>query len=50
MATEKSSLNEEMVPCGCGRSPTGYCCDLHNMSEEEYMQWMEAKFDDGDAG
>jgi hypothetical protein len=30
-------LGENTPPaCGCGRSPTGFCCGWHALSEEEY--------------
>lgn len=37
---EKKDLREELVPCGCGRSTTGYCVGLHEMSEEEYEKYL----------
>ena len=40
---QKQQLNEVMVPCGCGRSQTGYCTGLHNMSEELYKEYVEMK-------
>jgi CDGSH-type Zn-finger protein len=46
MATEKTSLTEEMVPCGCGRSSNGYCIGLHNMTEEQYQDYLMGQFDD----
>lgn len=42
----KSDLREELVPCGCGRSPSGYCVGLHNMSEEQYQEHLMSKFDE----
>ena len=30
--------NTTPTPCGCGRSPTGYCIGWHNLSEEQYKQ------------
>lgn len=33
-------MNEENVPCGCGRSATGFCTGLHEMSEEEYEEYL----------
>jgi hypothetical protein len=37
---QKENLREELVPCGCGRSPTGYCVGLHEMSEQEYEEYL----------
>jgi hypothetical protein len=34
----KQTLNEVMIPCGCGRSTTGYCIGLHKLSEQEYVE------------
>lgn len=30
-------LKEVIVPCGCGRSPTGECIGWHKLSNEEYQ-------------
>lgn len=30
-------------PCTCGRSPTGKCVGLHNMSNESYQKAVEAR-------
>jgi CDGSH-type Zn-finger protein len=38
---EKKALNEVLAPCGCGRSPNGYCVGLHSMSEEQYQAYLE---------
>jgi hypothetical protein len=27
---------EEIGTCGCGRSPTGKCIGLHNLTEDEW--------------
>jgi hypothetical protein len=27
---------EKIGSCGCGRSPSGYCCGWHALSEEDY--------------
>lgn len=43
----KQDLNEQMVPCGCGRSPSGYCIGLHEMSEEEYEEYLLGDGSDG---
>lgn len=42
----KQDLREEMVPCGCGRSSTGYCTGLHEMTEEQYQDYLMDSFDD----
>jgi CDGSH-type Zn-finger protein len=39
-------MNEERVPCGCGRSATGFCTGLHEMSEEEYETYLMEHFDE----
>ena len=39
-------LNENQVPCGCGRSASGYCTGLHNLSEAEWQAKLEAEFKD----
>lgn len=31
-----SNTVKERPACGCGRSPSGYCVGLHNLSEEEW--------------
>lgn len=31
------------TPCGCGRSATGFCTGLHNLSDEE---WDARVFDE----
>ena len=28
------------VPCGCGRSSTGFCVGLHSLSDEEYDRFI----------
>jgi len=42
---QKKDLKEELVPCGCGRSPTGYCIGLHEMNEEEYEKYLLGEFE-----
>jgi hypothetical protein len=27
---------EDIGRCGCGRSPDGYCCGWHGLTEQEY--------------
>lgn len=46
--TKKDMLTENLVPCGCGRSPSGYCTGLHEMSEQEYEKYLLSEFDEGD--
>jgi CDGSH-type Zn-finger protein len=46
---EKKELREELVPCGCGRSPSGYCTGLHEMTEEQYENYLlENGFEDSE--
>ena len=28
--------------CGCGRSPTGNCCGWHALTEEQYLDQLNA--------
>jgi len=42
----KQDLREENVPCGCGRSPTGFCTGLHSMTEQEYQDYLEDQLGD----
>ncbi len=42
--TEKKE--HPLTPCGCGRSPTGFCCGWHNLTEEEFRERL-AKYDAG---
>ena len=39
---EQAEVNN-LVPCGCGRSATGFCTGLHNLTEEE---WDARVFDE----
>ena len=34
---EKGKIEELIMECGCGRSPTGKCIGWHALSEEEYQ-------------
>ena len=45
----KQDLREEMVPCGCGRSSSGYCTGLHEMTEEEYEEYLLDNLDGEDS-
>jgi CDGSH-type Zn-finger protein len=40
----EKKMEEERVPCGCGRSATGFCTGLHEMSEEEYEVYLLENF------
>lgn len=40
---QKQQLNEVMTPCKCGRSQTGYCTGLHNMTKELFKEYVELK-------
>lgn len=31
------SLTVGLAPCGCGRSPKGYCIGWHTLTEEEFQ-------------
>lgn len=42
---KKIQITEEQVPCGCGRSPSGYCIGLHNMTESEYQDYLQVQSD-----
>jgi len=33
-------ITENQTPCGCGRSPTGFCIGLHEMTQEEYQDYL----------
>ena len=38
-----------LMPCGCGRSPTGECIGWHALSEEEYQEKLaQWKVDHGE--
>jgi CDGSH-type Zn-finger protein len=37
---KRVQITEEQVPCGCGRSPSGFCVGLHSMTEEEYQAYL----------
>jgi len=44
--TVEEKMEEERVPCGCGRSSTGFCTGLHEMTEEEYEAYLMEHFDE----
>jgi hypothetical protein len=31
---------ENLRPCGCGRSSTGFCVGLHSLTDEEYDRYI----------
>lgn len=36
MQVRVSQLTEQGVPCGCGRSPTGFCIGWHVLTPDQY--------------
>jgi len=38
MQVRAKQIQEGEVPCGCGRSPTGYCIGWHGLSETEFKE------------
>ena len=34
------NIIESKIPCGCGRSPSGFCTGLHSLTEEEYEFYL----------
>lgn len=40
MQVRASQIQEGGVPCGCGRSPTGFCIGWHGLSESDYRQQL----------
>jgi len=36
MQVRADQFRDGGVPCGCGRSPTGFCIGWHALSAEEY--------------
>jgi hypothetical protein len=38
MQVRVDQFKENGVPCGCGRSPTGFCIGWHGLSEEDFRQ------------
>ena len=44
--TMETKMEEEQTPCGCGRSSTGFCTGLHEMTEEEYETYLMEHFDE----
>jgi hypothetical protein len=45
MQVRVSQFKEGGVPCGCGRSPTGFCCGWHGLSEDDFRQQL-AEYED----
>ena len=37
MQVRATQIKEGGSPCGCGRSPTGFCIGWHGLSESEYQ-------------
>ncbi len=35
MQVRADQIKEGGVPCGCGRSPTGFCIGWHGLNEEQ---------------
>jgi CDGSH-type Zn-finger protein len=33
-------VNNQQVPCGCGRSATGFCTGLHELTDEEWDRML----------
>ena len=44
--TMETKMEEEKTPCGCGRSSTGFCTGLHEMTEEQYETYLMEHFDE----
>ena len=42
MQPRVGQIQEGGVPCGCGRSPTGFCIGLHALTNEQYDQYIKA--------
>jgi hypothetical protein len=36
MQVRVNQFKEGGVPCGCGRSPTGFCIGWHGLTEEQF--------------
>ena len=34
-------MSTEQNACKCGRSPTGVCVGLHNMTNEQYKKYID---------
>ena len=45
MQVRVNQFKEGGVPCGCGRSPTGFCIGWHGLSEELFREKL-AEYDD----
>jgi len=50
MQVRAEQLKEGGVPCGCGRSPTGFCIGWHGLTEQEYQQRLAEYQRDQDTG
>ena len=31
-------MSDNPLPCGCGRSPTGFCMGFHSLSDQEWIE------------
>jgi hypothetical protein len=40
MQVRVNQFKEGGVPCGCGRSPTGFCIGWHGLSEEKFQEQL----------
>ena len=43
-------LDENQSPCGCGRSPSGFCVGLHSLTEDEWQDYLQKQFEDNHNG
>jgi len=41
MQVRAEQIKEGGVPCGCGRSPTGFCIGWHALSENQFAERKE---------
>ena len=41
MQVKAEQLKEGGVPCGCGRSPTGFCIGWHGLTEQEFQTRLD---------
>ena len=41
MQVKTEDLKPGGVPCGCGRSPTGFCIGWHSLSESQFQERKE---------
>lgn len=31
-------MSDNPLPCGCGRSPTGFCMGFHSLTDQEWIE------------